>query len=395
MNTVPTQWQRLFSQAAEVIPSSELLDKLRRSETRGRPLRIKAGIDPTSPRLHVGHLVLLQKMRQFQDLGHEVILLIGDFTGTIGDPSGRSETRKPLSRDEVLDNAKTYQTQAFKILDPARTTVRFNSEWTSAMTAESILRLASAYTVARMLEREDFQTRYRAGAPIGIHEFLYPLLQGQDSVMLQADVELGGTDQKFNMLVGRDLQRDQGQSPQVVLTLPLLLGTDGHRKMSKSFGNEIAFEAAPADMFGKVMSLSDTLMMHYYELLTDKDTDAIKTVPPMEAKLGLAFQLVARLHGHEAASHARKQFDITVGRTTEPPPIYPVAPGQIRLVDFLYARGWGGSKSDMRRLILQGAVEWNGRPVTDPLTQITIAPHQQYDLKVGKKIRYLLQGNAS
>ena len=281
----------------EVIQHRELEDRVRISLKEGRPLRVKAGFDPTAPDLHLGHIVLIQKLRHFQELGHEVIFLIGDFTGMIGDPTGVSETRKVLSKAQVLANAKTYERQIFKTLDPEKTRVEFNSRWMQDMLANEVIELCSQYNLARMLERDDFSKRYRDRKPIGIHEFLYPLIQGYDSVVLKADVELGGTDQTFNLLVGRDLQRNWGQVPQVVITMPLLEGTDGVRKMSKSFGNFIALEDEPSDMFGKIMSISDDLMFRYYELLTSDDLDAVKQRHPKEAKLDLAEAMVTRYHG--------------------------------------------------------------------------------------------------
>src|SRR5690349_11484685 len=288
--------------AMEVLPEEELVAKLQKN----RPLRIKAGFDPTAPDLHLGHTVLIQKMKQFQDLGHEVIFLIGDFTGMIGDPSGKSETRKQLTRDEVAKNAETYKEQIFKILDPQKTRIEFNHSWMEKLDAVAMIELSAKYTVARMLEREDFKQRFQKQHSISIHEFLYPLLQGYDSVVLKADVELGGTDQRFNLLIGRELQREYGQEPQVVLTMPLLEGTDGVHKMSKSLGNYIGINEAPDDMFGKAMSISDDLMWRYYELLSDRDLAEIQRMRfevesgklhPMQVKKSLAAELVGRFHG--------------------------------------------------------------------------------------------------
>ena len=271
MSELSRQLELILRGSVEVIQRAELEAKLSRALKEGRPLRVKAGFDPTAPDLHLGHTVLIHKLKHFQDLGHQVIFLIGDFTGMIGDPTGVSETRVALSKEKVLENAKTYERQIFKILDPGKTTVEFNSRWMSAMTADGLIQLSAHYNVARMLEREDFHKRYTEQKPISIHEFMYPLIQGYDSVALKSDVELGGTDQKFNLLVGRDLQRDYGQDAQVVITMPLLEGTDGVRKMSKSVGNYIALEDKPDDMFGKLMSISDALMHRYYELLTTDD----------------------------------------------------------------------------------------------------------------------------
>ncbi len=382
-----------FRGTVEVIQRSEVVEKLKAARAARRPLRIKAGFDPTAPDLHLGHTVIFQKMRQFQDLGHEVIFLIGDFTGMIGDPSGRAEARKPLSREAVSKNAETYKTQAFKILDPAKTTLRFNSEWMGAMSAEGLVHLASQYTVARILERDDFQKRYAASQPIGIHEFLYPLIQGYDSVALHADVELGGTDQKFNLLVGRELQKMAGQPQQSIITLPLLEGVDGVRKMSKSFGNAIALEDPPAAMFGKVMSIPDGLMYRYYDLLTNAEMEAVRALHPMEAKLNLASELVARFHGAERVAEARDRFDMTVGRKLPSGAAVEcrLPAGVVRLVELLYGQGWVASKSAARRLILQGGVECDGARVTDPNAEMTLLSGCCHDLKVGKKIRYLLQ----
>ena len=297
MSELSRQLELILRGSVEVIQRAELEAKLSRALKEGRPLRVKAGFDPTAPDLHLGHTVLIHKLKHFQDLGHHVIFLIGDFTGMIGDPTGVSETRVALSKENVLENAQTYQRQIFKILDPAKTTVEFNSRWMSAMSADSLIQLSARYNVARMLEREDFHKRYTEQKPISIHEFMYPLIQGYDSVALKSDVELGGTDQKFNLLVGRDLQRDYGQEAQVVITMPLLEGTDGVRKMSKSVGNYIALEDKPDDMFGKVMSISDALMVRYYELLTTEDLSRVRSAHPMEAKQTLAEQIVARYHG--------------------------------------------------------------------------------------------------
>ena len=278
MLTAQEQLEIIKRGTAEVIVESDLLKKLERSVATGKPLRVKAGFDPTAPDIHVGHTVLLNKMRQFQELGHEVIFLIGDFTGMIGDPTGKSETRKHLTKEEVAENAKTYQQQIFKVLDPVRTKIVFNSEWMSTMTAEGLIQLAAKHTVARMLEREDFKKRYQSELPISIHEFLYPLIQGYDSVMLRADVELGGTDQKFNLLVGRELQKEYGQEPQCIVMMPLLEGLDGVNKMSKSLGNYIGINEPAREIFGKVMSASDDLMLRYYELVSAVPLDELQKI---------------------------------------------------------------------------------------------------------------------
>lgn len=377
----------------EIIPPQSLLEKLKKAYITKKPLRVKVGIDPTAPKLHLGHLVLLQKMKQFQELGHEILFLIGDFTGMIGDPTGRSDVRKPLTREAVLENAETYKKQIFEILDPERTTIRFNSEWMDVMSSQQMVHLASHYTVARLLERDDFQKRYQASHPIGVHEFLYPLIQGYDSVALNADIELGGTDQKFNLLVGRALQKVYGQSAQVVITMPLLEGTDGVRKMSKSFGNDIGLEDPPFEMFGKIMSIRDELMYRYYALLTDKDLDALKEMHPMTAKLALAFLLVARFHGDKAAQDARDRFDVTVGRKSKSSSILEIMLEQssLKLVDLIYEQGWAKSKTAARRLIEQGAVTLNQSKIVDPGYVFVLSDeHARHEIKVGKKNRYYL-----
>jgi tyrosyl-tRNA synthetase len=380
----------------EVIQLAELESKLARSITEQRPLRIKAGFDPTAPDLHLGHTVLIHKLKHFQDLGHQVVFLIGDFTGMIGDPTGQSETRVALSKEKVLENAKTYERQIFKILDPKKTQVEFNSRWMSAMTADGLIELSAHYNVARMLEREDFHKRYTEQKPISIHEFMYPLIQGYDSVALKADVELGGTDQKFNLLMGRDLQRDYGQEAQVVITMPLLEGTDGVRKMSKSIGNYIALEDKPADMFGKLMSISDALMHRYYELLTTEDLALVKSQHPMDAKQSLAEQIVTRYHGVESGREARTAFqqkfqakefpeqpDAHVVLT--PSDVKDAAAPVIGLVDLIARTGLVPSKSEARRLIVQGGVEVEDQKSTDANANITLLAGKPLHLRVGRR----------
>jgi tyrosyl-tRNA synthetase len=372
MQDTQNQLELIKRGAVEVLPEEELVAKLKR----GRPLRIKAGFDPTAPDLHLGHTVLIQKMKQFQDLGHEVIFLIGDFTGMIGDPSGKSETRKQLTREEVAKNAETYKEQIFKILTPQKTTIEFNHRWMEKMDAVAMIGLAAKYTVARMLEREDFKQRYQKQQSISIHEFLYPLIQGYDSVVLKADVELGGTDQRFNLLMGRELQREYGQEPQVVLTMPLLEGTDGVQKMSKSVGNTIGINEAPEEMFGKIMSISDGLMWRYYELLSDRNLTEIQAnrsrvesgeLHPMEVKKSLADELVKRFHGAAAAQAAREYFESRYQRKSLPAEIkkqFAVSePTWIcrLLVDLDFAK----SGSEARRLIAQGAVKIDGQVIAD------------------------------
>jgi len=376
--------------AVEIIPEDDLIAKLKQ----GRSLRIKAGFDPTAPDLHLGHTVLIQKMKQFQELGHEVIFLIGDFTGMIGDPSGKSETRKQLTREEVVKNAETYKEQIFKILDPQKTIIEFNHTWMEKMDAVSMIGLAAKYTVARMLERDDFKQRYQKQQPISIHEFLYPLIQGYDSVALKADVELGGTDQRFNLLMGRELQREYGQAPQVVLTMPLLEGTDGVHKMSKSLGNYIGINEAPEEMFGKIMSISDELMWRYYELLSDKNLTEIQTiraqvenetVHPMEAKKSLAAELVARFHGDEAARSAQDYFETRYQKKSMPKEIKKQfsAPDAVWICELIADRlGFAKSRGEARRLIAQGAVKVDGKVVTDVNFQFQRRDHEI--IEVGK-----------
>jgi tyrosyl-tRNA synthetase len=375
--------------AVEVLPEEELIAKLRK----GRPLRIKAGFDPTAPDLHLGHTVLIQKMKQFQDLGHEVIFLIGDFTGMIGDPTGKSETRKQLTREEVAKNAETYKEQIFRILDPTKTIIEFNHRWMEKMDAVAMIELTAKYTVARMLERDDFKQRYQKQQPISIHEFLYPLIQGYDSVVLKADVELGGTDQRFNLLMGRELQRGFGQEAQVVLTMPLLEGLDGVHKMSKSLGNYIGITDAPEDMFGKLMSVSDDLMWRYYELLSDNALSEIQLLKsqvadgllhPMEAKKLLGSELVTRFHGANAAESARAYFETRFQKRSTPAEIRQQfsAPQPIWICRLIVDLKFAKSTSDARRLIAQGAVRVDGQVVSDVNFQFHDATHRI--VQVGK-----------
>ncbi|HEU4685709.1 MAG TPA: tyrosine--tRNA ligase [Nitrospira sp.] len=394
MSDVSRQLERILRGVVEVIQQSELEAKLARALEEKTPLRVKAGFDPTAPDLHLGHTVLIHKLKHFQDLGHQVIFLIGDFTGLIGDPTGVSETRKALTRDQVQENAKTYERQIFKILDPAKTTIEFNSRWMRPMTAEGLIGLAARYRVARMMEREDFHKRLEERKPISIHEFLYPLVQGYDSVALKADVELGGTDQKFNLLVGRDLQRDYGQEPQVVITMPLLEGTDGVKKMSKSVGNYIALEDTPADMFGKIMSISDTLMMRYYELLTTENLASVRTAHPMESKQRLAELIVARYHGQDAAKRARETFQHKFQEREFPDePDVRLALSEadlkqgnrIGVTDLVARTGLVPSKSEARRLIIQGGLEIDQVKHSDANEVLTMVSGQAYRLKVGRR----------
>lgn len=378
--------------AVEIISEGELLEKLKL----GRPLRIKAGFDPTAPDLHLGHTVLLQKLKQFQELGHQVVFLIGDFTATIGDPSGRQQTRPPLTAEEIGKNVKTYEAQVFKILDKKKTEITYNSEWLSKLTSKDLIQLTSQYTIARMLERDDFEKRYKSGAPIGIHEFFYPLLQGYDSVQLKADVELGGTDQKFNLLVGRELQRGCGEKPQVVITLPLLVGTDGVQKMSKSYGNVIRILDPANEIFGKIMSLPDQTMWTYYELLSDRSLQEVEALKkavslgkehPKKVKKQLAFEIASKFHGAELANAALQEFENIFEKKGLPDEIEEIqlsAGGQGRLlVDLMAEFHLASSKSDAKRLIQQKAVSVN-EEVVSALDKL-LGPSGEYLLKVGKR----------
>ena len=397
MKSVQEQMAVIRRGAVEVLVESELEEKLAESLKTGVPLKIKAGFDPTAPDLHVGHTVLIQKLKQFQDLGHEVYFLIGDFTGMIGDPTGKSETRKALTREQVLLNAQTYKEQVFKILDPARTRVVFNSSWMGPMSAADLIALAARYTVARMLERDDFHKRFAGQQPIAIHEFLYPLVQGYDSVALQADVELGGTDQKFNLLVGRELQKQSGQRPQTVLTMPLLEGLDGVNKMSKSLGNYIGITEPAKEIYGKVMSISDELMLRYYELLSDVDLATLQKVRdgvahqpgglhPMESKKALARELVARFYDQAEAEKAEEEFvhqfkqkeipdDIQTVRIVSVEPVW--------ICRLLAEAGLAASNGEARRLVQQGGVKLNGEKVADPDQEIL--PSGELVLQAGKR----------
>lgn len=382
--------------AEEILPRDEFRARLSEARNKGISLKIKAGFDPTAKDLHLGHTLLLNKLRAFQAAGHEVIFLIGDFTGMIGDPTGKNETRKPLTRDQVLENAKTYQAQARKILDPDRTTIVFNSTWLDALGAEGLIRLSAQHTVARMLERDDFKKRYESGLPIAIHEFLYPLLQGYDSVALQSDVELGGTDQKFNLLVGRHLQQAYGKKPQCVMTMPILEGLDGVNKMSKSLGNYIALNDAPADMFGKVMSISDTLMWRYYDLLSFKPLAHVSSLKqqaaagqlnPRDIKLDLGVELVGRFHGAEAGEKAKAAFmaQFTQGALPDNIAIIRLAgfPSGLPLARALKEAGLVGSNADGNRMIDQNAVRIDQVRVSD--RSIMLSAGREYLLQVGAR----------
>jgi len=380
----------------DLISENELRKKLADARAQKRPLRVKLGMDPTAPDLHLGHTVVLQKLKQFQELGHVAIFLIGDFTGMIGDPTGRVETRPVLTKEELMQNAETYKKQVFKILDPEATEVRFNSEWFEAMNAADMIRLCAQYTVARMLEREDFRNRYQNNLPVSVHEFLYPLVQGYDSVALKADVELGGHDQIFNLLVGRDIQRAYRQESQVVLTVPLLEGTDGINKMSKSYGNYVGIDEPPDVIFGKLMSISDELMLKYYELLSDialEELETLKqgisagTIHPKQAKINFAHEIVKRFHGPEAALQAERNFE-KVFRDREIPEDIEVA--KIRkgtdglwIPQLLLSIGMVTSTSEGKRMITQGAVSINGSKVSSE--DLPVSDMGELIIKVGKR----------
>lgn len=380
--------------AVDLISEEELRSRLKRAQAEKRPLRVKLGLDPTAPDLHLGHTVVLQKLKQFQELGHTAIFLIGDFTGMIGDPTGRIETRPALSREELLANAETYKKQVFKILDPDKTEIRFNSEWFEAMSASDMIRLCAKYTMARMMEREDFRNRFQNNIPISIHEFIYPLVQGYDSVALRADVELGGHDQIFNLYVGRDLQRSYGQESQIIVTVPLLEGTDGVNKMSKSYGNYVGIDEPPDVIFGKLMSISDELMMKYYELLSDITIDELKalkngikdgTIHPKDAKIRFAKEIIARFHNKEAADNAHANFERVFKEREIPEDIEVV---KIKEDDierwlprFLLNIGMVPSTTEGKRMIAQGAVTINGEKIKAEETPVS----NELIIKVGKR----------
>jgi len=384
---ISEQIELLSRGALEILPKGGLEAKLNVVAKEGRPLRVKAGFDPTAPDLHLGHTVLLEKLRQFQVCGHQVVFLIGDFTGMIGDPTGKNETRPPLTQDEVLVNAETYKEQVFKILDPAKTEVRFNSEWLNALKASDLIRIAAKATVARMLERDDFEKRYKSGQSIAIHEFLYPLIQGYDSVALDADVELGGNDQKFNLLMGRQLQEAYGKAPQVILTMPLLEGLDGVNKMSKSLNNYVGVAEPAKEQFGKMMSASDELMLKYYELLSDINLDDIKAMHPMEAKKQLAAMIVGRFHGEGAGKAARESFEAQFAKKEVPddvPEMTLIAEnGVLWVVRALSEAGLTASNGEAMRLIKQNALSVDGEKITDKDFQLQAGG--PYLIKLGKR----------
>lgn len=389
--TIDEQVAYLTKGAVDVVRVEELRAKLERSAAARRPLKVKVGFDPSAPDIHLGHTVVMRKMKHFQDLGHTVVFLIGDFTGLIGDPSGKSKTRPQLSRQDIAANAETYKEQVFKILDPEKTVVDFNSRWLGELGSEGFIRLAAKYTVARMLERDDFKRRFEARQPIAIHEFLYPLAQAYDSVALEADFELGGTDQLFNLLVGRDIMREYGLEPQVVLTMPLLEGLDGVEKMSKSLGNYVGVTDAPEEMFGKIMSISDELMFRYYELLTDlslPEVEALRKEHPKEAKMALARRIVADFHSEKAARSAEEAFESVFRRKELPEELPEVrlrkGGGSKRISQLMVDSGLASSKSEALRLIRQGAVQMDGQRASEDL-EIALRPKQSVVLRVGKR----------
>ena len=377
--------------ADEILLEAELVEKLKKN----KPLRIKAGFDPTAPDLHLGHTVLINKLRQFQDLGHEILFLIGDFTGMIGDPTGKSATRPPLTRDDVIENARSYEQQIFKILDPTKTLVMFNSSWMNEMSPADLIQLAAKHTVARMLERDDFSKRYKGGQPIAIHEFLYPLIQGYDSVAMKADVELGGTDQKFNLLVGRELQKHYDQEPQVVLTMPILEGLDGVQKMSKSLNNYIGIDEAPDEMFGKIMSISDELMWRYFELLSflpEEDIEKFKQdieegINPRDIKFILGEELVARFHSEAEAVQARENFIARFQKGAMPDDIpeleLTTVDGKLAIANLLKEANLTQSTSESLRMLKQGAVKIDGERVEDKALELIAGSEHIY--QVGKR----------
>ncbi|MBT8121606.1 MAG: tyrosine--tRNA ligase [Gammaproteobacteria bacterium] len=385
------QLQQIKRGAEELLVEAELVQRLES----GRRLRVKAGFDPTAPDLHIGHTVLINKLRQFQDLGHEVLFLIGDFTGMIGDPTGKNVTRKPLTRDDVLENAATYEHQIFKILDPEKTTVMFNSQWMGEMNAADLIQVAAKHTVARMLERDDFSKRYAANQPIAIHEFLYPLIQGYDSVAMKADVELGGTDQKFNLLVGRELQKHYGQKPQVILTMPILEGLDGVQKMSKSLDNYIGINEPPGEMFGKIMSISDDLMWRWFELLSFRPLDEIEGLKrqvaeganPRDIKFLLGQEIVARFHDGQAAEAAQAEFVARFQKGAMPDDMpemsLPAVDGGLGLASLLKEAGLVGSTSEAFRMVKQGAVRIDGERIEDK--SLAVAAGSTHVFQVGKR----------
>ncbi len=399
MLSVNQQMEIIKRGVVEIVPEEELVAKLERSVKTGEPLHIKLGLDPTAPDIHLGHTVVLQKIRQFQELGHRTTIILGDFTARIGDPTGKSETRKQLTEEQVLENAKTYERQIFKVLDPARTTLTFNSKWLSPLNFAQVIELAAKYTVARMLERDDFAKRFKEGLPISVHEFFYPLMQGFDSVALRADVELGGTDQKFNLLMGRTLQREYGQEPQVALMMPIIEGTDGVQKMSKSLGNYIGIDEKAGEMYGKTMSIPDQLMVRYYELLTSVPLEEVKQIAegvktgvlhPRDVKMRLAREIVSFYHDRESAARAEEEFKRVFQQHDLPGdmPVFAVPSdmlenGTVWLPKLMQQAGLCASTSEARRLISQGAVKVDGERFDDAEQKLTPKPGMV--IKAGKR----------
>ncbi|SHE33548.1 tyrosine--tRNA ligase [Desulforamulus putei] len=399
MLDVQKQLEIIKRGTAEIVPEEELVEKLKKSIANNKPLHIKLGLDPTAPDIHLGHTVVLQKLRQFQELGHQVTIILGDYTGRIGDPTGKSETRKQLTEEEVLANARTYEQQIFKILDPEKTNVRFNSTWLAPLKFEDVIRLAATTTVARMLEREDFSKRFKENLPISIHEFFYPLMQGYDSVALEADVELGGTDQKFNLLMGRTLQKEFGQEPQVALMMPILEGLDGVNKMSKSLGNYIGIDEAPQEMYGKTMSIPDELMVRYFELVTPVPLEEVRaiargleegTLHPRDVKMRLAREIVTFYHGAEAARQAEEHFKKVFQKRELPDEIDEFVvtedlyeEGLVSLPRLLTKAKLAASNSEARRLVKEGAVKINGEKVSDP--NLRFQPEDGMIIRAGKR----------
>ena len=391
---VEEQLEMISRGTVDLLPIEELKKKLERSVQTGQPLRIKQGFDPTAPDIHLGHTVGLRKLKQFQDLGHQVVVIIGDYTGMVGDPSEKSATRPRLTHEEVMENARTYERQFFKILDPERTEIRYNGEWFSKMTFAEVMELASKFTVARMLERDDFARRFAKNQPISIHELFYPLMQGYDSVMIRADVEIGATEQKFNLVTGRDIQREYGQEPQIVLTLPVLVGIDGVNRMSKSLGNYIGIDEPPEEMYGKTMRIPDNLIYSYFELVTDVSLAELREIQrqlkdpgvnPRDVKRRLAFTLVRMYHGLEAAQRAEAHFDRVVVKKEVPEdiPEYRVSAGKYRLLDLLVISGLLDSKSEARRRIRQGAVSIDGSVIQDEFFEIEL--QEPVVIRAGKR----------
>ena len=393
--TIDEQLLFLKKGTVDLIREEDLKAKLERSQKTGKPLRVKLGADPTAPDIHIGHTVVIRKLKAFQDLGHTVIFLIGDFTGMIGDPTGKSATRPPLSREEIMENAETYKAQIFKLLDPEKTEIRFNSEWMDKFSAADFVRLTSKTTVKQILERDDFEKRMEEEKPIALHELLYPLVQGYDSVALESDIELGGTDQKFNLLMGRNLQREFGQEPQVIMTTPLLEGLDGVQKMSKSLNNYIGIDEPPDQMFGKMMSVSDDLMWRYYELLTDTSVDEINGLKfrcqagdehPRDLKVALAKLVIADFHSEQAADKAEEEFNRRFVKKEVPDDVEEtsIAGGSYRIVDLLTDTGLAASKAEAKRLVAQGGVKVNGEKVLEPSAELAVSADDGVLIQVGK-----------